>query len=278
MEDRVQGIEQALQQAVQQLAAMQVQQAQTEQQLREAREAAATATAAAAAAGKGVRAGKGGVAGAASSGGGPHGFGIDTRMLGRPDTFDGSESKWGDWSMVMKAYAALCNASLVSAMPASEVEAQEKRNSDLRDQLDVEASVALYYMLVLLTRNEPLNIVVNSGAGEGLTPSMVSITGIGTGEFCLQSNLSSTKDSQNCIQTCSLVHLALQLSSALRHGLPVFFVEKGSSSFHPPRSCIQQRNSMCLSSNCWSNQQKPKQRGDKCSSLQARVPPKVTTW
>ena len=34
--------------------------------------------------------------------------------------------------------------------------------------LDVEASVALYYMLVLLTRNEPLNIVVNSGAGEGL--------------------------------------------------------------------------------------------------------------
>ena len=127
----------------QQLAAMQVQQAQTEQQLREAREAAATATAAAAAAGKGVRAGKGGVAGGAS-GGGPHGFGIDTRMLGRPDTFDGSESKWCDWSTVMKAYAALCNASLVSAMPASEVEAQEKRNSDLRDQLDVEASVALY--------------------------------------------------------------------------------------------------------------------------------------
>ena len=68
----------------------------------------------------------------------------------------------------MKAYAALCNASLVTAMLATEVEAQEKRNSDLRDQLDVEASVALYYMLVLLTRNEPLNIVVNSGAGEGL--------------------------------------------------------------------------------------------------------------
>ena len=53
----MQGIEQALQQAVQQLAAMQVQQAQTEQQLREAREREAAAT------GKGVRAGKGGVAG-----------------------------------------------------------------------------------------------------------------------------------------------------------------------------------------------------------------------
>ena len=49
----MQGIEQALQQAVQQLAAMQVQQAQTEQQLHEAREAATAATAAAAAAGKG---------------------------------------------------------------------------------------------------------------------------------------------------------------------------------------------------------------------------------
>ena len=64
MEDRVQGIEQALQQAVQQLATKEVQQAQTEQQLREAREAAATATAAATAAGKGVRtaAARGGVA------------------------------------------------------------------------------------------------------------------------------------------------------------------------------------------------------------------------
>ena len=50
----------------------------------------------------------------------------------------------------MKAYAALCNASLVTAMLATEVEAQEKRNSDLRDQLDVEASEALYYKLVLL--------------------------------------------------------------------------------------------------------------------------------
>ena len=158
----MQGLEQALQQAVQQLAVMQ-------QQLNETREAATSATAAAVSAGKGARAAaaRGGVAGGAS-GGGPHGFGIDTRMLGRPDTFDGNESKWGDWSTVMKAYAALCNASLVSAMPASEVEAQEKRNNDLRDQLDVEASVALYYMLVLLTRNEPLNIVVNSGAGEGL--------------------------------------------------------------------------------------------------------------
>ena len=118
MEDSVQGIEQMLQQ-VQQLAAMQVQQAQTEQQLHEAREAATTATAAAAAAGKGVRAARGGVAGGAS-GGGPHGFGIDTRMLGRPDTFDGSESKWGDWSTVTKAYAALCNASLVRSVATME--------------------------------------------------------------------------------------------------------------------------------------------------------------
>ena len=133
MEDRVQGIEQALQQAVQQLAAMQVQQAQTEQQLREAREAAATAMAAAAAAGKGVRAGEGGVAGTAS-GGGPMGLESIHACLVDLTPSTVSESKWGDWSTVMKDYAALCNASLVSAMPASEVKAQEKRNSDLRDQ------------------------------------------------------------------------------------------------------------------------------------------------
>ena len=170
----MQRIEQALQQAVQQLATMQVQQAQTEQQLHEAREAATTATAAAEAAGKGVRtaAARGGVAG---SGGGPHGFGSDTRMLGRPDTFDGSDSKCGDWSTVMKACTSLCNASWVTAMPPSAVEAQEKRNSALRDQLDVEASVALYYMLVLLTRNEPLNMVVNSTAATRLARLLLNL-------------------------------------------------------------------------------------------------------
>ena len=194
----MQGIEQALQQAVQQLAAMQVQQAQTEQQLQEAREAATTATAAAVAAGKGVRAAaaRGGVAGGAS-GGGPHGFGIDTRMLGRPDTFDGSESKWSDWSTVMKAYAGLCNASLVTAIPAAEVEAQEKRNNDLRDQLDVEASVALYYMLFLLTRNEPLNIVVNSGVGEGFAGLATSDTEVR--QCCSNSTGGSSSESHELV-------------------------------------------------------------------------------
>ena len=30
--------------------------------------------------------------------------GVDTRVLGKPDQFDGTQSKWKDWSTVARAY------------------------------------------------------------------------------------------------------------------------------------------------------------------------------
>lgn len=94
-------------------------------------------------------------------------FGIDTRMLGRPEIFTGEEQRWSDWSTVLKAYAGLCDAALVDAMPRVEAAPAEGVNADLQPG-ERDASVALFYMLVLLTRNEALNIVINSGTGEGL--------------------------------------------------------------------------------------------------------------
>ena len=102
------------------------------------------------------------------TGGGANGFGIDTRMLGRPDSFDGTEAKWSDWSTVLKAYAGLCNQTLVAAMPQIEAEPVELNNSEMTNAAARSASVALYYMLVLLCRNEALNVVINAGSGEGL--------------------------------------------------------------------------------------------------------------
>ena len=54
-------------------------------------------------------------------------------------------------------------------MPMAEAGANEEDflNPVLED-LMAEGSTALYYILVLLCRNEPLNIVINSGSGEGL--------------------------------------------------------------------------------------------------------------
>jgi hypothetical protein len=32
---------------------------------------------------------------------------IDTRMIGRPDVFEGADAKWPDWSVVVRAYWSL---------------------------------------------------------------------------------------------------------------------------------------------------------------------------
>ena len=47
-----------------------------------------------------------------------------------------------------------------------------------------------------------------------------------------KSNLSSTKDCQNCLNTCALVYLALSLNSAFGQLLPVFSSNKIFSSSH----------------------------------------------
>ena len=51
------------------------------------------------------------------------GIGVDTRTLGRPDTFHGEDAKFKDWSVVLRSYVALVNTELQTAMRAAEQEA-----------------------------------------------------------------------------------------------------------------------------------------------------------
>ena len=53
-------------------------------------------------------------------------------------------------------------------MLAAEATVDQPLNSTITDTETQAASSQLYFMLVLVTRGEPLNIVVNSGSGEGL--------------------------------------------------------------------------------------------------------------
>ena len=45
---------------------------------------------------------------------------IDTRGLGRPETFDGSVSKWRDWKVVMQSCTAACHDNLGQLMDVAE--------------------------------------------------------------------------------------------------------------------------------------------------------------
>ena len=156
MEDRVKAMEAALTQAIADIA--------------EAKNEAAQATTRAVAAEAAVAAAApvGGGGAPSGSGASRSGFGVDTRMLGRPDVFQGDESKWADWSTVLRAYGGICNSELLKAMPLAEAEAGDVSNAAVSKPEVVTASNQLYFMLVLITRNEPLNIVVNAGSGEGL--------------------------------------------------------------------------------------------------------------
>ncbi len=53
---------------------------------------------------------------AASNAAGRGGLGIDTRVLGKPDYFDGQDAKWRDWCVVFKSYASLVNPRLRECM------------------------------------------------------------------------------------------------------------------------------------------------------------------
>ena len=86
-----------------------------------------------------------------------------------PDVFHREEAEWEDWSTVMRAYSGLCDLQLAFSMPAAEVVASEADILSIALHQSVgDSSSSLYVLLVWLTRNEPLNIVVNSGSGEGL--------------------------------------------------------------------------------------------------------------
>ena len=91
---------------------------------------------------------------------------VDTRLLGKPEFFDGSTG-WKDWSFVFRSYACACSAQLGSLLERSERSAGPMLNATLTPA-EVSCSTQLYYMLVMLCKGTALTRVVNAGAQEGL--------------------------------------------------------------------------------------------------------------
>ncbi len=46
---------------------------------------------------------------------------VNTRGLGKPDSFDGSSVKWRDWKVVMTSYTTACNGELALLMTKAEM-------------------------------------------------------------------------------------------------------------------------------------------------------------
>ena len=101
-------------------------------------------------------------------GGQPRRLGVDTRTLGRPDHFEGTDAKWRDWAVVFRSYCALVDPLLTGLMQAAEVQPDPALRARLATDQERDASTALYHLLLHLTKGPALDRVINAGDGEGL--------------------------------------------------------------------------------------------------------------
>eukprot|EP00971_Amphidinium_carterae_P044433 873851-Amphidinium_carterae.3 len=94
---------------------------------------------------------------------------IDTRLIGKPETFSGGGSgpSWKDWSIVMRSYATVS----VPALGPLSQKAQQTDDPIGNAALSVDqaqASAQMFYLLIMTCRESALTRVINSGDGEGL--------------------------------------------------------------------------------------------------------------
>ena len=95
-------------------------------------------------------------------------IGVDTRNLGRPSQFSGTDRAWRDWSVVFRSYAALVHPALKDEMQRVERMSTPETNAGLIETEQVQACTDLHHLLLHRTSGPALDRVVNAGSAEGL--------------------------------------------------------------------------------------------------------------
>ena len=91
---------------------------------------------------------------------------LDTRVLGKPQAFDGDTARYSDWSFVLKSYMSAVDPAYTEAFREIEASEVSMVNATLSAD-DVDLSTQLYYVLVMLTSGPALTKVYNAGVSEG---------------------------------------------------------------------------------------------------------------
>ena len=91
---------------------------------------------------------------------------IDTRQLGKPEHLKGDSNQYADWSFVFKAYMSCISHKYLDLFERLEQSRMPVLNRSLSDS-DKALSAQLYFVLVMLVKGRPLDIVQNAGQGEG---------------------------------------------------------------------------------------------------------------
>ena len=91
---------------------------------------------------------------------------VDTRLIGRPETFDGKDENWSSFALVLKAYVAAISPRMLELIKKSEDPAFDVDNALLSNE-DERWSCQLYYVLAMLCKGRSQDKVELAGEGEG---------------------------------------------------------------------------------------------------------------
>jgi hypothetical protein len=89
---------------------------------------------------------------------------VDTRLIGKPAVFAGTQESWMDWSFVFKAYCSALSTRLVALMEAAQGQSALIVPTDPADQA---ISAQLYYVLALSCKDRALEKLRAAPIGNG---------------------------------------------------------------------------------------------------------------
>ena len=90
---------------------------------------------------------------------------IDTRLIGKPGIFSGTQESWADWAFVFKAYCAALNPRLITLLNAAQ---SEQTQVFPKDDTDISLSAQLYYVLCLSVKDRALEKLRAAPVANGL--------------------------------------------------------------------------------------------------------------
>ena len=87
---------------------------------------------------------------------------IDTRTLGKPESYTGQTAEWTTWQFTFKAFACAAHPKMKEVFDLATRKGSESVvNSDMTAEVQ-SLSTKLYYMLMLMLSDQALEIVQNS--------------------------------------------------------------------------------------------------------------------
>ena len=91
---------------------------------------------------------------------------VDTRVIGKPDQFDGDPKKYADWSFKPRSHLGAVDHRYQQVLTTTETSSTPRLNATLGSE-ERALSTQMYYILVMTTAGAALDKCHNPGVNEG---------------------------------------------------------------------------------------------------------------